>query len=42
MGDSSLLLTVGAGCVLAASLLSKGTFRIRRTLSRTAKPKKPC
>jgi len=38
MSDASLLLTVGAGCVLVVSLLSKA--RIRRTPSRTAKPKK--
>lgn len=40
MSDASLLLTVGAGCMLVASLLSKGSVRIRRTLSPKVNPER--
>ena len=41
MSDVSLFLTLGAGCVLFASLLSKGSVRMRRIMSRTGKPQNP-
>ena len=40
MSDASLLLTVGAGCILFASLLSKGSVRVRLSMSRMGKAKK--
>ncbi|HVP43819.1 MAG TPA: hypothetical protein VMS96_10325 [Terriglobales bacterium] len=40
MSDTSLLLTLGAGCVLFASLLSQGSVRVCQTMSRMGKPRK--
>ena len=40
MSDSSLILTLGAGCILVASLLSKGSARMRQAMSRLGDPKK--
>lgn len=40
MTDTSLLLTVGAGCILAAALLAKGVARQRRVFPRIGGAKK--
>lgn len=40
MTDASLLLTTGAGCMLIASLLAKGSVRVRRAWSRKDNAKK--